>query len=409
MNKVYLDHYVDIIVKIGLGIESGEDVVIWADVEAYEFTREVVKKCYERGAKDVLVNYYDQYADLEYMMKAPMEVLSTYPDYLFHTYAEKAKNGAAVLVIWSKVPNLTKDVNQERLSLFMKAFNKAKSPLWNLFMDGSVVRCIVACPFGEWAQTVYPDKDEELALEELWNNLFTFTRADRDDYLECWKKHIDTLEEKTRRLNELDIDTIHVKTDVTDLTIGFPEKFIWHSALLHKDNGTPYFVNIPSEEIFTSPHKYKVNGYVTSTKPLNYNSNMIEGIRFEIKEGKIIHYEAKVGEKVLESLLTIDENALYFGEIALVSKESVITKTDTVFNNILIDENASSHMAFGAGFPLCVKGSEQMTPEEKDAYGINLSKIHLDFMIGNETLCVEAHLKNKEVVQIMKDGAWTNF
>lgn len=409
MNRKHVENYADIIVKIGLGIESGEDVVIWADVESYKFTRRVVKKCYECGAKDVLVNYYDQYNDLEQMIHAPLDVLRSYPDYMFHTFSEKAKKGAAVLVIWSKMPGLTAGVEKEKLTTFMKAFNEAKRPLWSQFMAGTAVRCIVACPFEEWSHVVYEGVEEEEALEMLWKNLLKFTRADQEDYLGSWEKHIHTLEEKMKRLNQLDIDTIHLKTEGTDLMVGFPEGNKWHSALLHKPNGTPYFVNIPSEEICTTPHKYKINGTVSSTKALVYNGNLIDGMKFEIKDGKIVHYEAEVGLEILEALFSVDENALYFGEVALVSKNSPITQTNTVFYNILIDENASSHMAFGAGLSLCVEGADKMTDEEKEVCGINLSNVHIDFMIGNDTLCVNAHLKNGENVQVMKDGEWVEF
>lgn len=409
MNNQHLENYINIVVKIGLGIEKGDDVVIWSAIESYDVTRKIVKKCYALGAKEVTVDYFDQYVDLERIMNTPMEVLAKYPGYAFDEFSDRAKKGASVLMVWSIVPNLNDVADKKRLMTFMKAFNKAKSPLWKQFIDGTAVRSFIATPFLEWSKYVYEGVEEQESLERLWEAVFSVTRADQENYLEQWENHIATLEKVTNRLNELGIDSIRLKTGGSDVTIGLSEKTKWHSALLYKENGKPYFVNIPSEEVFTTPHKYRINGHLTSTEPVSYLGNYIDGIRFEIKDGKITSYSAEIGQDKLESLLKIDDNALYFGEIALVPKSSPIAKCDTLFYNLLYDENASSHMAFGAGYTLCIKGADSMTDEEKDANGINVSNIHLDFMIGDDELNVTAVLQNGKTIQIMKDGEWTEF
>ena len=297
-------------------------------------------------------------------------------------------------------------MDPQRVANYQKASGIALKEWRSYTLTDKCKWSIVSVPTKAWAQKIFPDVLVEEAVDKLWDLIFKCTRVDNDDPIQAWHEHNKNLKERTDFLNEKNFKTLKYKSSKTDLTIGLPENHIWESGASVDPNGINFNPNMPTEEIFTLPHKYKVDGIVHSTKPLVYGGNVIDDFSLTFKEGKIIDCTAAKGEETLKNLIATDEGSHYLGEVALVPHKSPISDTNVVFYNTLYDENASCHLALGSAYATCIKDGADLPREEYDKYGINDSLTHVDFMIGSSDLNIVGETYDGETIQIFKDGNW---
>ncbi len=402
-----LNEYAKLIIEVGINLQKNQPLVISAPVEGAEFVRLLAKNAYEYGASDVYINWSDDTLTKLKYENAPMEVFENFPKWKQDAMIFYAEKGAGFISIHADDPELLKDIDPKKIAVANKAASLGMKEFRKYTMNDINSWCVVSIPTKGWASKVFKDVDEEKAVEMLWDAIFKATRMNLDNPIEAWKEHVKSLEERSAFLNEKNFKTLHFSSsNGTDLVLELPEGHIWQGGGSKNIKGIPFVANMPTEEVYTLPHKDGVNGVVYSTKPLNYGGNLIDEFKLEFKNGKVVNFEAKVGQEILKDLLNIDEGAKYLGEVALVPYSSPISQSNIVFFNTLFDENASCHLAFGKAYPTSIKNGENMTDEELAKAGVNNSLTHEDFMIGSNDLSIVGETHTGEKVQIFKDGEW---
>lgn len=264
---------------------------------------------------------------------------------------------------------------------------------------------VVSAADQAWAEKVFPEKKGQAAIDALWEEIFKTTRIDKADPVKAWHEHDQKLHEKSDWLNEQQFSALHYVSPVTDITIGLPENHVWEGAGSFTPEGTEFMANMPTEEVFTAPDNRRINGYVTATKPLSYAGNILEGMRFSFKDGKVVEATAEKGQDVLDELLK-NAGADSLGEVSLVPDESPISQSGIIFYNTLYDENASDHLALGAAYPFNVQGGREMSNEELLEHGVNVSKTHVDFMVGSSEMNIDGIKEDGTVVPVFRNGNW---
>jgi len=290
----------------------------------------------------------------------------------------------------------------------MKASSVALKPMRVATQANKVSWTVAAAAGSAWAKKVFPEaKSTEEAVDLLWNQIFTTCRVYADDPVAAWKEHEETLDKKAAVLNKEQFVKLHYTAPGTDLTLGMPKNHVWESAGSYNAQGEHFIANMPTEEVFSAPDYRVADGYVTSTKPLSYNGNIIEGIKVTFKDGQIVEVSAEKGDQVMKDLVFENMGARGLGEVALVSDPSPISQSGITFFNTLYDENASNHLAIGSAYATSVKGGEKFeTEEELAAAGLNRSDIHVDFMIGGPNMNVDGIREDGTVVPIFRNGDW---
>lgn len=402
-----LNDYAKLTVEVGINLQKGQPLVISAPVEGADFVRLLAKNAYEHGASDVFINWHDDALTKLKYENAPMQVFESFPKWRADTMIDYAEKGAGFISIHADDPELLKDADPKKIAAANKSSGIGMKEFRKYTMNDINSWCVISIPTKGWASRVFRDVDEERAVELLWEAIFKATRMDLEDPVHAWQEHIRTLEQKVTYLNEKQFKSLHyTSSNGTDLTIELPEGHKWAGGDGPNSKGVRFVANMPTEEVFTLPHKDGVNGVVYSTKPLNYGGNLIDKFKITFKDGKVVDFEAEVGEEILKDLLDIDEGAKYLGEVALVPYSSPISESNIVFLNTLFDENASCHLAFGKAYPTSIEGGENMSEEELKSAGVNNSLTHEDFMIGSKDLSIVGKTKTGEVIQIFMDGEW---
>lgn len=400
-----IEKYVELVIKKGINLQKGQILVINSPVETFEFTRELTAKAYEVGASEVVVNWFDEISLKYKYLYGEDKIFDIFPEWQKEFYEYYRKKGAAFLSIYSTDPDVLKEVDKNRVARYEKAKGIALKEYRDNIMENSNQWSVVSIPTKAWAKRVFPELKEEFAINEMWKLILHIVRADKEDPILEWEKHLNILKNRMDYLNSKKFEKLIYKNSLgTNLEIGLPEGHRWISGGENSKEGVYFVANIPTEEIFTMPHREKVNGVVVSTKPLIYGGSTIKDFTLKFVDGKIVEYSAKVGEEILGKLLDIDENSRYLGEVALVEFKSPISKSKKIFYNNLYDENASCHLALGAAYPVCLENSEGLGEEELLEKGVNISMIHEDFMIGSEDMEIIGVDKNGEETLLMKDG-----
>ncbi len=404
--ELNLQKYAELAVKVGVNVQSGQTLVINAPVTAVEFVRLVAKKAYQTGAKNVHIEWTDeQITRLKYEF-APDESFHEYPLWRAKGFEEMAENGAAFLSIVASNPDLLKGIDPDRISAANRASGTAMEKYRTYIQADKVSWCVIAVPSPEWAAKVFSDHPENEQVEMLWQAIFAATRADLQDPVTAWQEHHDTLIKKAHELNQKKFKVLHYDAPGTKLSIELPEKHIWVGAGSTNETGTPFVANIPTEEVFTIPLKEGVNGYVTSTKPLNYAGNVIEDFTLTFEKGKIVDFKAEQGFETLKRLIETDEGSHFLGEVALVPQDSPISNSNLIFFNTLFDENASNHLAIGNAYAFCLEGGKKMSKEELEQHGANSSITHVDFMIGSANMNIDGEKADGSKEPIFRNGNW---
>lgn len=401
-----LEKYAELAVKVGVNIQKGQTLVVNTTLDSAEFVRQVVKKAYVAGAHNVVVNWNDDVVSRTKYELAPDEAFTTYPALRAKEQEEFVEQGAAFMAIVSSSPDLLKGVNPERISNFQKAAGTALSKYRQAVQSDKVSWTVIAAPSPAWAAKVFPDAPSDQQVSLLWDAIFKAVRVDTDNPVEAWKKHDQTLHEKVNYLNERHYQKLHYTAPGTDLTIELPHNHLWVGAGSVNENGFEFMANMPTEEVFTVPHREGVNGTVASTKPLSYGGNIIDRFSVTFENGRIVGYKAEEGEEFLKRLVEADEGSHYLGEVALVPFNSPISQSNVLFYNTLFDENASNHLAIGSAYAFCIEGGKKMSSEELKENGLNDSITHVDFMIGSDEMDIDGIKADGTSEPVFRKGNW---
>ncbi len=406
MKKTVMQKYARLIARKGINVKKGQEVIVSASLDQPEFVKMVVEECYRAGASKVTVEWsYQSITKLHYRYRS-LKTLSTFEKWEIEKLEHKCETLPATIYIESDDPDGLKGIDQTKVS---KA-SQAKYPIIKPYhdkMDNKYQWCIAAVPGEAWAKKVFPGERTSKAVEKLWNAILYTSRADGDDPVKAWEEHNADLKTRFEYLNSLGIESLHyTASNGTDFTVGLIPDALFMGGSEFTLGGTEFNPNIPSEEVFTSPMKGKAEGVVHATRPLSYRGELIENFSVRFENGKAVEVHAEKGEELLKQMISMDENAAYLGECALVPFDSPIRNSEITFFNTLFDENACCHLAFGRGFENCIKDFDKYTLEECREKGINDSLIHVDFMIGSEDLNITAHTRDGKDVAIFKDGNW---
>ncbi len=405
MNKSYLEKYARLIVKTGVNIQDNQILVINSPVECAEFTRLISEIAYKEGARDVVVSWNDEKLSKIKYINGKEDIFDEFPEWRKKLYTSYAEDGAAFLSISASDPELMKDVDQTRIARSNKASSLALAEYRSRRMSDKNVWCVVSIPTKSWAKKVFPELAEQEAVEKLWSSIFLAVRADREDPIKAWEEHRNYFKISMKFLNENNFKYLKYKNELgTDLSIELPKGHIWLGGSSMSPEGTEFTPNIPTEEVFTLPLKTGVNGKVFSSKPLNYNGNLIDNFAITFKEGRIVDFTAEKGYETLKSLIETDEGSHYLGEVALVPFDSPISNSNILYYNTLFDEDASCHLAIGEAYPVCIKGNENMSKEDLKNAGVNDSFEHADFMVGTKDLSIVGITEDGKEVKVFKNG-----
>ncbi len=402
-----LEQYAELAVRVGVNIQKGQYLLINTSTEALEFARIVVKKAYEAGAGRVQVNLSDPYFTRSFYEMGVEEEFSHFPKWITAQRDEVIDRKGALLWIDADDPDMLAGVPVSRISAYQKASGQALARYRKAIMNDDIAWYIIAVPSKPWAKKVFPNLPEDEQVSALWEAIFNTVRIGEESAVDKWREHIKNLENRATKLNELKFSKLHYKAPGTDLTIELPTKHIWSCGSSKTPEGITFIANMPTEEVFTLPHKYGVNGFVSNTKPLAYQGNIIDQFKLTFEEGKIVKAEAEIGNDLLQELIHNDENSCYLGEVALVPHESPISTSGILYYNTLFDENASNHLAIGEAYPTCYEGGRDIDESQFDELGINKSITHEDFMIGSSEMDIDGILADGTIVSIFRIGSWS--
>ena len=437
MNEKMLQQYARLVIGVGVNLQKGQPLTIACPVECAFFARLLVAEAYRAGAKDVIVNWRDDFCAREHWMHADDSLFDAVYPWDALQKNTLGREGAAYVAILATDPENLKGVDPERLRRWEIATGRDLKEFNRLQMSNGFPWCLVSIPIVSWARKVFPDQTDDEAMEKLWAEIFKAVRITEngdacsdgsaglegnagsdgsvilDDsavqdggVIHKWRVHCDRLKVRADKLSDYHFKSLHYTNALgTDLTIEMPENHVWLAVDDVAKSGVHFLANMPSEEIFSAPLRNSANGVLVASKPLVLNGNIVDGIRLVFEKGRIVELHADVGEETLRASVEIDEGSHYLGEIALVPYDSPISKSGVLFYNTLFDENASCHFAFGEAYASCIRGGAEMSVEELSASGINAeSSTHVDFMVGTEDLSIIGTTHDGRQVAVFENG-----
>ena len=402
-----LDRLADVAVRVGLGLAPGQELVMTATLDAIPLARRITEHAYKAGARLVTTLFTDEESALLRFRHGPDASFDAAASWLFEGMAQAFRNGAARLAITGGDPSLLSKEDPEKVSRANRSMSKAYRPALELITRHKINWTIVACATPAWAAAVSPDLSQDEALAHLWRLIFAASRVSGQlDPVASWKEHDANLHARCSRLNEKRYSALHFRGPGTDLRVGLSDGHLWLGGGTTAGNGLYCIANMPTEEVFTTPHKDRVEGHVTSTKPLSYQGTMIEEISVRFEAGKIVQAHAARGNQVLQRMIETDEGARRLGEVSLVPHSSPIASSGVLFMNTLFDENAACHIALGQAYSSCLKDGDSFTPEQLASRGANSSLIHVDWMIGSNRIDVDGIRVAGDSEPVMRAGEW---
>ncbi|TYS17144.1 aminopeptidase [Rossellomorea vietnamensis] len=405
ISEAELRKYAELAVLAGVNLQQNQLLIIHSDIQNAVLARLIQKAAYEAGASNVFIDWTDEQSAKEFYLHAADRVIDHFPDWQAARFKEWDDAGAAYIHIISENLDVFKDVSSERISRFQKASRTKLSDYHAKIRSHQIRWCLLAVPYAAWAGKVFPSLSIEEALQSLWKLILKGSRADRENPIKDWESHNRDFEFRKKVLNESQFEALHfTNSRGTDLFVGLPENHRYIGGGVQDKNGIPFFPNIPTEEIFTAPHKYKVNGKLVGTKPLIYGGSVIDDFYLIFKDGRITDYYAAKGQDVLQDLIETDEGSHYLGEIALVSNQSPLAQEDTLFYNTLFDENTACHIGIGNASPSNIQNGMDQSEEELEAAGMNTSLLLVNVTFGSEDMKVTGIKEGETEILLMKDG-----
>ncbi|MCD0170048.1 aminopeptidase [Deinococcus sp. 23YEL01] len=399
-----LRNYARLAVRVGVGVKPGQRLLVQAPVETAALARLVVREAYAAGASFVDVRWDDDDVQLARFELAPDGTFDQISRWRVDAEIETAEAGGAVLAIRATNPNLLGGVDAERVATHQRTLAAYRRPYTAQVMTNRLNWNLISAPVSGWAELMFPDASAEQAVAQQWDAIFAATRADQPDAVALWEAHLGDLKRRRDLLTGKQYAALHFRGGGTDLTVGLADDHVWGGGAADTPGGITFTANIPTEEVWTAPHRERVDGTVVSTKPLSYNGTLIDGIRIEFRDGRITKASAEQGESALLKMIDTDEGSHRLGEVALVPHSSPISRSGLFFFNTLYDENAASHIAIGSAYRFNVRGGVDMPLEDFLAAGGNDSLTHVDWMIGSGEMDVDGVAKDGTREAVMRAG-----
>jgi aminopeptidase len=401
-----LKAYAELLIKRGVNLRSNQVLLMAAPLEGAHFAHIVMEAAWAAGAKDVIVRWGDNTAGELRLRHAALQTLTDIPAWLADSYNSYATEDCVFLALDTEYPP-PQGLDPEKMSASRLARMQATEPFTQARMKGVVRWCIGSVATVGWASLVYPELSADEGLAALWHEVLFCTRCLEDDPVAAWDVHIARTNAYRDKLNAARFTELHFVSELgTDLRVGLPEGYRFAGSQETDSHGDPFIANMPSEEIFSAPHRERVEGVVVASKPLFYNNTLIEGLRFTFSKGKVVDFSADTGTEIIGKLLATDEGSSYLGEVALVSYDSTVSQTGKLFYTTLYDENAACHLALGASYPESISGGLTMSREELQDAGMNQSFEHVDFMFGTAGLTVVGVDAVGNETRVFEKGVW---
>ncbi|MDH2327163.1 aminopeptidase [Cereibacter sp. SYSU M97828] len=401
-----LDRLAEVAVKVGLNLQPGQDLLLTAPMAALPLVRRIAAHAYKAGAGLVTPFFADEEITLARYRNAPDASFDKAAGWLYDGMAQAFSGNTARLAISGDNPMLLSAEDPDKVARANRANSRAYKPALEKIAGFDINWNIVSYPSPSWARQVFPDLPEDEAVFALAEAIFAASRVDGDDPVGAWADHNAALKRRSGWLNDRRFAALHFTGPGTDLTIGLADGHEWHGGASEAKNGVTCNPNIPTEEVFTTPHALRVEGHVSATKPLSHQGTLIDGIRVTFEGGRVTEAHATRGEQVLQKVLDTDEGARRLGEVALVPHGSPISASGLLFYNTLYDENAASHIALGQCYSKCFLNGANLTPDQIKAQGGNSSLIHIDWMIGSGEVDVDGITDAGERVPVFRAGEW---
>jgi aminopeptidase len=406
-HETLLDKYAELTVRSGLNLRAGQQVLVTAPLEAVALVRRITHHAYKAGASLVTTLYNDEQTALMRYTDGNDAAFDAAPGWLFNGMAEAFRDGnCARLGIIGENPALLSGQDINKVARANRARSAAYKPAIEQITTFATNWCIISAATPVHAKSVFPNLGEKDAVAALWQAIFKCTRADLPDPMAAWAQHNAALHARVKMLNDKRYDALAYKGPGTDFVLGLVDDHIWAGGASMAKNGIMCNPNIPSEEVFTMPHRERVDGVVRSTKPLSYQGTFIDGIEVRFEKGRIVEGTAAIGQDVFRKMIETDDGAARLGEVALVPHSSPISASGIVFNETLYDENAASHIAVGQAYSQNMKDTSILSAEEKLSRGMNTSMVHVDWMIGSGALDVDGVFKDGKREALMRQGEW---
>ena len=403
-----LDQLAQVAIRVGLGLAQGQELLMTSPLEAVPLARRITAQAYKAGASLVTTIYGDDEAVLSRYHYAPSEAFDKAPTWLYEGMAAAFKSGVARLAIAGENPMLLSNENPDKVARSNRAVSAASRAAKEPIVRHDINWTIVAAATPAWASTMFPNDAPQLAMSKLWDAIFTTSRVDIEDPVSAWKKHDDGLQKRAAYMNEKRYAALQYRGPGTDFRLGLSDGHLWLGGGTTAANGLYCVPNIPTEEIFTTPHKDRADGTVSASKPLSYMGTLIEDIHVRFEAGRIVDARASRGQEVLQNLIDTDDGARRLGEVALVPHSSPIASSGLLFYNTLFDENAASHIALGQAYTSCLIDGDKASPEELAQRGANTSLIHVDWMIGSNHLDIDGITAAGNTEPVMRQGEWVS-
>lgn len=403
-----LERYAQLAVRVGLNLQPGQRLALSAAIESAPLARAITREAYRAGARFVEVNWSDEMSTLIRYQEAPGDSFEELPTLYAERLQEIVKRGDAFLGMTTQDPDLLRGQDPEHIATARNTSMRAARALLDAEGRDTINWTGLSVPVAGWAAKVFPGLPPEEQMRRLWDAVFQACRLDQPDPVQAWREHMANLKRRKEWLDAKRYRRLRFRGPGTDLSIGLPAGHLWVSGGSTSERGIPFLANIPTEEVFTTPHRLETEGVVTATKPLSYYGEMFEDFSLTFEAGRVVKVAARKGEASLRKLMEMDEGAKRLGEVALVPQSSPIARSGILFYDTLYDENAASHVALGAGFQPCMEGGTAMSDEAFAAAGGNVSGLHLDFMIGSGEVEVEGYGEDGSPEPVMRRGEWVD-
>ncbi len=403
-----LDKQAEAIVRTGLNVAPGQNIFLTGSAEALPLIRRIAREAYRAGAGIVVPLLSDEDLTRARFEHATDDALDAAPDWLYKGAAEAFEANWARCHVAADNPMALADQDPGRVARAARANSKAYKPAMTKIANFDINWSISAYPGRAWAQQVFPDLDGDAAQAALADAIFRASRVDVDDPVAAWAKHNAELARRRDWLNAQRFSALHFRSNGTDLTVGLADGHLWAGGAAPAKNGIVCNPNMPTEEVFTTPHKMQVEGRVRASKPLAYQGTLIDGIEVTFEEGRITEARATKGEEAFLNLLDTDDGARRLGEVALVPHASPISESGILFFNTLFDENAACHIALGNCYTECLEDGGDLSPEDLAVRGGNESLVHVDWMIGAPDTEIDGITETGDPVPVFRGGNWAD-
>lgn len=408
-----LERFADLTIRVGLNLQPGQRLIITdpsltcgVALEAAPLVRRLVASAYRAGARRVDVIWGDAELTRTRFALAPADSFDEYPTWYSEALLRFIEQGGALLSIHARDPDLLAGQPEARVNAAQTAAWTELGPVLKIVSGNGTNWCVIAAPVEAWAAKVLPDRPASERTGLLWEQIFRTCRLDRPDPIAAWEEHLRGLAARSAYLNTRAYHALRFRGQGTDLTVGLPEGHVWKSGKARSAQGIDFTANLPTEEVFSMPHRARVEGHVRASKPLAYGGSLIEGIELIFEAGRVVRAEAATHAGVLRQLIATDEGAGRLGEVALVPHSSPISQSGLLFFNTLFDENAASHLAIGRAYKMNLRGGEALDDEAFAAAGGNSSLVHVDFMIGAADTDVDGLDAAGAAEPVMRAGEW---